>query len=91
MATTRKRITRARKKDSLSEGLAKLLLFGRVSRDTPEWQIYLSRHFDQGKKIAEIWKQHEQELMAQWKNEGYKGLPWVIEYLKNKGKLEILE
>ena len=45
--------------------------------DTPAWDLYVSRHFDQGAEIERVWQQHRKFLLKKWKSEGRKLKPWM--------------
>lgn len=84
MTTNRTRRSRNQKEViPLTDALTRMLLFREVERKTPDWSLYVSRFFDDGEKLRELWLEHKKELMKIWNQSGREGLPWVMEYLKS--------
>ncbi|MDA8124030.1 MAG: hypothetical protein M0009_02415 [Deltaproteobacteria bacterium] len=85
MATTLKRRARARQDIILDESVSRFLLTGEAERGTPGWSLRVSRFFDQGEKIRLAWAQHREFLLAKWRKEKNRGLPWAETRFKING------
>ena len=61
----------------------RFLLTGKCAQDSAGWQLRVSRFFDGGKKIREVWREHELQIRKQWRGSGR---PWAERYIDDSHK-----
>jgi len=69
----------------LDDALRRLLLYGESARGSSTWRLYTSRHFGV-EDLFPAWEEHRAALMAEWRNSGESGLPWVVQFLEKRGQ-----
>jgi hypothetical protein len=85
MPTNRTRRTRTRQSIGLDDTIKVFLFSGKKpERDTPAWDLYVSRHFDGMTKIRAAWEEHREFLLKEWKKAGRKGRPWAARMFGNE-------
>ena len=78
MATNRTRRKRNRKDvAALDSTIMEYFFTGTIpERETPAWDLHISRHFDSGQAIREAWTAHRETLMAEWIGKHPGSRPW---------------
>jgi hypothetical protein len=82
----------------LDESIERYFLTGEVERNTPAWDLHLSRFFDGGERRRAAWVEHRESLLGKWRLQRLKGLPWAekefnngndgrFDQIKTRGKL----
>ncbi len=76
MPTNRRRVIRSRKETiELDQATVDCLLFG------TNHELRRSRFFDDGQRLREVWEQHKEALLREWRKRGHSGLPWALAWI----------
>jgi hypothetical protein len=68
----------------LDESIENYFLTGTVERNTPAWDLHVSRFFDDGERRQIAWLEHRGFLLRKWKLENRLGLPWAAKEFDKK-------
>ncbi len=88
MPTYRKKRVRVPKGIPLDKTIERFLLTGDADRDTPGWDLRVSRFFGT-EQIERAWDQHKDLLLNKWKRKKRKGEPWVVVWLNWRKRQEV--
>jgi hypothetical protein len=85
MGTNRTRRKRTSESIKLDESIIEYLLYGtKPEKDTPGWELYISRHFEGHTGIIKkAWLEHRGTLLKEWSAAGRRGMPWAERILNN--------
>jgi len=79
MASNRTRRTRKIKESTpLDSSIETYFLTGQVERDTPAWDLHVTRFFDGGEKRKAAWLEHRNFLLKKWSGQGFTRVPWIV-------------
>jgi len=89
MPTNRTKTARYRKPSTnLDETIRDFLFYGpdfEIPRGSPGWSLRITRFFE-GSEIRDVWLEHCETLMLEWKKTKRPGLPWGAQFDKKGEK-----